>query len=105
LLTAAIIAGLEIKFGLLALPTCKNLPAMNSLMVILPHKKYEGRWGFEDPAVGLHREPFVAGIDTLIGKASANIPDAQHGFRAIFCAAPSPTATFQLQWRGAESGR
>ncbi len=30
------------------------------------------------------RSPFIAGIDSLIDKATANIPDAQHGFRAIF---------------------
>jgi hypothetical protein len=33
--------------------------------------------------VGLSKEPFNAGIDSLIDKATANIPDAQRGFRAI----------------------
>ncbi len=99
----AIILGFGIKFGLPAPPTRKNLPAMNSLMVIVPYK-YEGMWVFDDPAVGLYREPFIAGIDTLIDRATADIPDAQHGFRAIFSAAPFPGATFTLQWRRAESG-
>ena len=58
---------------------------MNSLMVIVPYK-YEGLWVFDDAAVGLSKEPFIAGIDSLIDKATANIPDAQHGFRAIFSA-------------------
>ena len=55
---------------------------MNSLMVIVPYK-YEGLWVFDDAAVGLNKEPFIAGIDSLIDKATANIPDAQHGFRAM----------------------
>ena len=76
---------------------------MNSLMVIVPYK-YEGIWVFDDPKVGLHREPFIAGIDTLIDKATAEIPDAQHGFRAIFSATPFPGASFKLQWRRPESG-
>jgi hypothetical protein len=104
-LTAAVatIAGLRTKFGLPASPTHKNLPAMNSLMVIVPYK-YEGMWVFDDPAVGLCREPFIAGIDTLIDRATVHIPDANQGFRAIFSAAPFPGATFKLQWRRAESG-
>src|SRR5436305_4573679 len=75
----------------------------NALIVIAPYK-YEGLWVFDDPAAGLLKEPFIAGIDTLIDKATANIPDAQHGFRATFSAAPFPGATFKLQWRRAESG-
>src|SRR5213595_209582 len=76
---------------------------MNSLMVIVPYK-YEGMWVFDDPAVGLNKEPFIAGIDTLIDKATASIPDAQHGFRAIFCGTQFPGANFKLEWRRAESG-
>ena len=77
--------------------------AMNTLMVIAPYK-YEGLWVFDDPAVGLNKEPFIAGIDTLIDKATANIPDPQHGFRAIFSATQFPGANFRLEWRRAESG-
>ena len=76
---------------------------MNSLMVIVPYK-YQGMWVFDDPAVGLHREPFIAGIDTLIEKATAKIPDARAGFRAIFSGSPFPGATFTLEWRREESG-
>ena len=76
---------------------------MNSLMVIVPYK-FEGMWVFDDARVGLHREPFIAGIDTLIDKATAHIPDAQHGFRAIFGAQPFPGATFHLEWRRTEAG-
>jgi hypothetical protein len=35
---------------------------MNSIHVIHPYK-HAGVWAFDDPAVGLVREPFVAGAD------------------------------------------
>lgn len=76
---------------------------MNSLMVIAPYK-YEGTWVFDDAAAGLSKEPFIAGIDTLIDKATASIPDAAKGFRAIFSASQFPGATFKLEWRRADSG-
>ena len=76
---------------------------MNSLMVIVPYK-YEGMWVFDDLAVGLSKEPFVAGIDTLIDKATAKIPHAEHGFRAIFSAMPFPGANFKLEWRREDLG-
>jgi Family of unknown function (DUF6717) len=80
----------------------KENSAMNSLMVIVPCK-YEGLWVFDDAAVGLNKEPFINGIDSLIDKATANIPDAQHGFRAIISARQFPGASFKLEWRRAES--
>src|SRR3954462_5647561 len=76
---------------------------MNSLMVIAPYK-HQGMWVFDDPTVGLNKEPFIAGIDTLIDKATANIADPQHGFRAIFSATQFPGAKFKLEWRRADSG-
>jgi hypothetical protein len=48
---------------------------MNSLFVIAPYK-YEGMWVFDDPAVGLSKEPFIAGIDMMIDKVVAGIPSA-----------------------------
>jgi uncharacterized protein YxeA len=94
---------LVVAFGLLRTENRKENDAMNALMVIVPYK-YEGLWVFDDAAVGLSKEPFIAGIDTLIDKATANIPDAQHGFRAIFGATQFPGANFKLEWRRAESG-
>ncbi len=76
---------------------------MNSLFVIAPYK-YEGMWVFDDPAVGLSKEPFIAGIDAMIDKVVADIPKADKGFRAIFGAGPFPGADFKLQWRREESG-
>jgi hypothetical protein len=76
---------------------------MNALFVIAPYK-YEGMWAFDDPAVGLSREPFIAGIDTMIDRAVATIPRAEAGFRAIFSAGPFPGWQFKLEWRREESG-
>jgi hypothetical protein len=76
---------------------------MNSLFVIAPYK-YEGMWVFDDPAVGLSKEPFIAGIDTMIDKIVAGIPSADKGFRAIFSAAQFPGADFKLEWCREESG-
>jgi hypothetical protein len=76
---------------------------VNSLFVIAPYK-YEGMWVFDDPAVGLSKEPFIAGIDTMIDKIGAGIPNADKGFRAILSAAQFPGADFKLEWRREESG-
>src|SRR5437899_12356793 len=76
---------------------------VNALMIIAPYK-YEGTWVFDDPAVGLFREPFIAGIDTMIDKAVAKIPNAEKGFRAIFSAQQFPGSDFKLEWRREESG-
>ena len=76
---------------------------MNSIGVIVPYK-YQGMWVFDDPAVGLSREPFVAGIDAMIDKLVASIPGADKGFRLIFSATPFPSHTVKLEWRRQESG-
>jgi hypothetical protein len=76
---------------------------MNSLMVISPYK-HHGMWVFDDPAVGLSKEPFIAGIDTMIDKITADIPNAEKGFRAVFSASPFPGHTTKLEWRREESG-
>ena len=81
----------------------KNMPSTNSLMVIAPYK-HQGMWVFDDAAVGLSREPFIAGIDTMIDKLVADVPNAQNGFRAIFSASPFPGHTAKLEWRRGDSG-
>jgi len=99
---ALVVIGLVVCISLLRSEHRKENSAMNSLMVIVPYK-YEGLWVFDDAAVGLNKEPFINGIDSLIDKATANIPDAQHGFRAIFSARQFPGPSFKLEWRRAES--
>ncbi len=58
---------------------------------------------FDDPAVGLSKEPFIASIDMMIDKVVAGVPNADKGFRAIFSAAHFPGADFKLEWRREES--
>src|SRR5205823_462562 len=75
----------------------------NSLFVILPYK-YEGTWVFDDKSVGLLREPFVLGIDTIIDLSVAGIPNAEKGFKAIFSASKFPGYTLKLEWKREDSG-
>lgn len=76
---------------------------MNALSVLFPYK-YEGMWVFDDPAVGLVREPFVLGIDEMINRVVANIPNAEKGFRLIFSPTPFPGYAVKLEWRREEYG-
>ena len=76
---------------------------MNALFVIAPYK-YEGLWVFDDPTVGLSKEPFISGIDTMIDRMVADIPNAERGFRAIFSATRFPGSQSKLEWRR-EDGR
>ena len=80
-----------------------NVASSNSLMVIAPYR-HNGMWVFDDPAVGLSREPFIAGIDKMIDKLVADIPNAERGWRAIFSASPFPGHEVKLEWRREESG-
>ena len=64
------------------------LPA-NAIMVISPYD-YDGTWVFDDPRVGLVREPFVAGISEMMDVLIADIPNAKDGFRLLFSANPFP---------------
>ena len=76
---------------------------MNSLNLIIPYR-YEGMWVFDDPRVGLDKEPFVAGADTMIDVLVAEIPGAEKGFRLLFSASPFPGHSSRLEWRREESG-
>src|SRR5438270_1716384 len=101
---AIVIVVLMVLFASLHSPKqTRTVRDVNALLVIAPYK-YQGAWVFDDPAVGLFREPFIAGIDTMIDKAVAEIPNAEKGFRAIFSAAPFPGANWKLDWRREESG-
>ena len=76
---------------------------MNSIFVIAPYR-YHGSWVFDDDRVGLQREPFVAGIDTMIDRLVTDIPDAEAGFRATFSASAFPNYTTKLVRTRAETG-
>ncbi len=70
---------------------------MNSLSVIAPYK-YEGMWVFDDPQVGLIKEPFVEGADTMIDAMIGGLPDADTGFRMVFSASAFPSYQHKLEW-------
>ncbi len=50
------------------------------------------------------KEPFIAGIHTMIEKMTAKIPNAEKGFRAVFSATPFPGYSEKFEWRREESG-
>ncbi len=75
----------------------------NSLFVIAPYW-FNGTWVFDDPAVGLEREPFVAGVPDMINGLVQDIPDAKNGFRLTFSAAPFPGSQQELIWVREEAG-
>lgn len=84
----------------LLLVGCHQAPVeagSNSLLVIAPYR-YQGTWVFDEPARGLVKEPFVAGIPQMIDRLVVDIPDASKGFRLIFSAQEFPGYTHQLNW-------
>jgi hypothetical protein len=53
---------------------------MNAINVIAPYK-WVGMWVFDDPRVGLEKEPFVAGADTMIEMIAADIRRVSNRWR------------------------
>jgi hypothetical protein len=76
---------------------------MNTINLIVPYR-FEGMWVFDDPRVGLDKEPFVSGADTMIHVLVADIPNAQTGFRLLFSSTPFPGYTVKLEWSREEYG-
>lgn len=76
---------------------------MNSILVIHPYK-HQGLWVFDDPAVGLVREPFIAGADVILDRLTALIPQAESGVTILFSAIPFPGHQHEMQWRREEAG-
>ena len=77
----------------------------NSIFAIRPYK-WNGMWVFDDERVGLDKEPFVAGADTMIDSALAlkQIEDADQGFVMVFSANPFPDADFEVEWVREDNG-
>jgi hypothetical protein len=71
------------------------VPTANAIHVIKPYR-WSGMWVFDDPAVGLVREPFVSGIPEMIDAAVRHLPHAERGFLALFSASPFPGAELIL---------
>jgi hypothetical protein len=84
--------------GLIGVSFCPGAGiAMNTINVIAPYK-HLGMWVFDDPRVGLSKEPFVSGADAMIDRVVADIPNADSGFRLIHPSVPQSGA---LWGRGA----
>ena len=76
----------------------------NAIMVIAPYQ-YQGTWVFDDPSVGLVREPFVAGIPEMMDILVKDVPQAGKGFRLTVSAQEFPTFQKKLTWlRGNKTG-
>jgi hypothetical protein len=77
----------------------------NAIFVIKPFK-WNGMWVFDDERVGLDKEPFVAGADTMIDTAVQlkGLQNAEAGFLMVFSAGPFPAADFELEWLREEAG-
>ena len=75
----------------------------NSIFVIKPYK-WQNMWVFDDDAVGLVKEPFVGGADTMIDVATAHILNADRGFVAVFSASYFPDAQIVLEWAREDGG-
>ena len=77
----------------------------NAISVIKPYR-WSGLWVFDDEKVGLDKEPFVAGADTMIDTAIAKrgIPNADAGFLLLFSATPFPGADIVVDWVREEGG-
>jgi hypothetical protein len=64
-------------------------------------------WVFDDERVGLDREPFIAGADTLIDRAleMKKLMNPERGFRLIFSAGEFPGFDVKFDWlREGEGG-
>ncbi len=94
-------AGIAYLSGVLPRP--REKPPANSLMVIAPYR-HSGTWVFDDPAAGLVREPFVAGVPEMIDHLTAEIPNAEAGFRLLFSAQPFPGYQKKLTWLRGDMG-
>ena len=55
-------------------------------------------WVLDDERVCLSQESFVAGVDTMIDRVVAEIPNADNGFVMVFSATPFPGHQYRLDW-------
>jgi len=75
----------------------------NSIQAIHPYY-HEGLWVFDDDAVDLVREPFVAGADLIMDRLAERVPDGRNGFTLIFSELPFPGHQVSLEWMHEECG-
>jgi hypothetical protein len=76
---------------------------VNAVIAIHPYKS-GGVWVFDDPSVGLVREPFVLGADDIIERLVAGLDRPEDGFTLLFSASPFPGYQTVFEWRRSEMG-
>lgn len=64
--------------------------------------KHNKQWVFDDITTKLIKEPFVAGIDTIIDRLTVLIHDANNGFTLKFSAHPFPDYRCHLEYLSSE---
>jgi hypothetical protein len=75
----------------------------DAVMTIEPYW-HENTWVFDDPQVGLEKEPFVEGIPEMITELAKDVPNARDGFRLSFSAKPFPGHQMTIDWVRAQGG-
>ncbi|SRR5579871_1980915 len=81
-------------------PACKDMATR--VLVLEPYRE-DGMWLFDDPATGLHREPFVGTVNSMLDRLSAGIPDATRGFRLLFAVQPFKGQQATFSWARADA--
>jgi len=75
----------------------------NSIRVIHPYWD-NGSLVFDDPAVGLVKEPFVAGADSVLGTLASQIPGCSEKFTLVFSDEKFPGHQTSFRLVGPEYG-
>jgi hypothetical protein len=75
------------------------------IMEIHPYE-YHGMLVFDDPTVGLEKEPFVQGIPEMLYKLcqNENVQNPENGFRLKFSESAFDGHQMQLKWLQEENG-
>src|SRR5262245_36779903 len=76
-------------------PARSDMPT--GILTLEPYRE-PGMWVFDDPAAGLHREPFIGDVNAMLDRLSAAIPDAAAGFRLLFSAEPFDGHQVTFTW-------
>ena len=75
----------------------------NSMLCIHPYN-HKGTWVFDDPQVGLYREPFVSGADVIIDEMVKPLAKPEKGFTLLFSLDPFPGHELVLDYVRPEFG-
>lgn len=75
----------------------------NSVMVLAPYW-YNGTWVFDDDEIGVRKEAFVSGSDTIISEMvkEAKLKNPKKGIKLLFSATPFPDHQVHLVHDGGD---